>query len=275
MSAPLRVGSVPYLVGRPVDAGLEHEPGITFVREVPARLVEGLREGRLDVACVSSIELFRRPDYRYLDGVAVVGRGFVGSVQVFLRRPIDDVRRLALDPSSRAAAALVRVLLAERTLGAPEYLEVPTGADPRAADADAWLRIGDAALREHLTDEAHPVYNPSEEWTRRTGLPFVFALWIVRPGVDVRPHLGAFARARARGAASTDTLAREAAAAWQLPVEACRRYLAEECSYQPHGAEMAAALAAFQERSAALDLCLADASPEPIELPTAHAQADR
>lgn len=275
MPAPLRVGSVPYLVGRPVDTGLEHEPGITFVREVPARLVQGLREGRLDVACVSSIELFRQPDYRYLDGVAVVGRGFVGSVQVFLRKPIEDVRRLALDPSSRAAAALVRVLLAERVDGGPEMVEVPAGTDPREVDADAWLRIGDAALREHLTESSLPVFNPSEEWTRRTGLPFVFALWIVRPDVDIAPHLGAFARARANGAASTDALAREAAETWQLPVAACQKYLREECSYQPHGAEMAAALAAFQERAAALDLCLADAAPTPIALPIAHAQADR
>ncbi|MFT5150919.1 MAG: hypothetical protein ACI841_000903, partial [Planctomycetota bacterium] len=44
MSAKLRVGSVPYLVGRPLDLGLEREPGIEFMRAVPARLVDGLRD---------------------------------------------------------------------------------------------------------------------------------------------------------------------------------------------------------------------------------------
>ena len=71
----LRVGTVPYLVGRPLDEALEDEPGIDVVRAVPAELVRGLRDGSLDVALVSSIELFRRPGYRYLDGLAVSGEG--------------------------------------------------------------------------------------------------------------------------------------------------------------------------------------------------------
>ena len=81
----LRVGSVPYLVGRPLDLGLEREPGIRYERRVPAELVEGLRRGELDAALVSSIELFRAPGYRYLAPFAVSGAGPVGSVQVFLR----------------------------------------------------------------------------------------------------------------------------------------------------------------------------------------------
>ncbi|MEM8711007.1 MAG: MqnA/MqnD/SBP family protein, partial [Planctomycetota bacterium] len=59
----LRVGSVPYLVGRPLDHGLGDEPGITLEHDVPAKLIERLRAGDIDVALVSSIELFRRKDY--------------------------------------------------------------------------------------------------------------------------------------------------------------------------------------------------------------------
>lgn len=264
-SAPLRVGSVPYLVGRPLDLGLERERGIAYERRVPAELVRGLRAGELDVALVSSIELFREPGYRYLDGVGVCGAGVVGSVQVFLRQPVERITSLALDPASRAAAALVQVLLAER---APrvEFVVVAPGADPREAGTDAWLRIGDAALREHWREPELPVFNPSQEWARRTGLPFVFAVWIVRPDARIEPHLGAFARARARGRAATAELAREASVAWELPLAPCARYLGEECLYEP-GPALHAALAEFQRAAARLGLARADLTPTAIPLP--------
>ena len=262
----LRIGSVPYLVGRPVDLGFETDPDVRFERAVPSRLVEGLRDGSLDAALVSSIELFRRPGYRYLDRVAGVGRGAVGSVQVFLRCPIQDVQRLALDPSSRAAACLTRVLLAERPGGPPEYVEVAEGEDPRAAQADAWLRIGDPALREHLSAGSPPVFNPSGEWVRRTGLPFVFAAWIIAPGVEIEPHLDSFVRARARGAAGLEELALRAAQEWELDLEACRRYLANECEYEtPEG--LTEALQAFHARAAAAGECPAGNTPGCVPLP--------
>lgn len=259
----LKVGSVPYLVGRPLDQGLELEPGIDLSRRVPAELVALLRAGRIDVALVSSIELFRTPGYRFIDGLAVAGDSSVASVQVFLRRKIEDVRTIALDPDSRTAATLVRVLC-ERPLdrlgsGRPRervrFVEVAPGTDPRSVTADAWLRIGDAALREHLSEPELPIFNPSREWALRTGLPFVFACWIVRAGVELdTEQLDAFARSRERGTSMREDLARDAAREWKLSLEACRKYLLEECRYDP-GAAMQPALRRFRDEAAALGLC--------------------
>jgi len=267
---PLRVGSVPYLVGRPLDLGLGEEPGIELSHHVPAELVRALREERLDVALVSSIELFRRPGYRYLPGVGVAGRGVVSSVQLFLRRPLDAVRRIDLDPASRTAATLVRVLLHERAGDTPEFREVEPGADPRRAGGDAWLRIGDAALRERFGPEPPPCFNPSEAWAARTGLPFIFAAWIVRPGAVVEPHLAAFQRARERGARALAELARRAAREWELPEAVCAHYLEQECLYEP-GDEMARALLAFRDAAAPLDLCHADLELRPVQVAEASA----
>ncbi len=267
MRTQLRVGTVPYLVARPLDEGLGDEPGIELVREVPARLVERLRAGVLDVARVSSIELFRRPGYRRIDGLGVCGRGPVASVQVFLRKAWSEVRSVALDPASRAAATLVRVLAAERPGGPPSFVDVEApSADPRAAEADAWLRIGDAALREALASDAPPVFNPSLEWTRATGLPFVFATWIVRQDAPIEEHLAAFGRSRERGEARREALCAEAARAWSLPLDACRAYLLDECIYEL-GPELERTLLAFRDRAARLDLCDAALRPEPIPLP--------
>lgn len=264
MSSPttLRVGSVPYLVARPLDRGLEEEPGIELRREVPARLVESLRSGAIDVALVSAIELFRRPDYTWIDGMGVAGEGFVSSVQLFLRKALEEVRTIALDPASRASATLVRVLCAQRGLS-PGWIEPGLEEDARALPSDAWLRIGDRALREYLDPEAPPVFNPSAAWREWTGLPFVFAVWIVRPGLDLAPWREAFERSAATGGDSLEELVGEAAHSWSLEAGAVRRYLAEECLYRP-AERTRAALFAFRDAAAPLDLCRADLEPAAI-----------
>jgi chorismate dehydratase len=271
MDRTLRVGSPAFLVARPLDLGLEREAGVELARAVPARLVEGLRDGSLDVALVSSIELFRRRGYRYLDGPAVCGRGEVQSVQVFLRRPLAEVRRVVLDPASRAAQALTRIVLPRRLASAPEFLEIDLGEDPRAAaerlSADAWLAIGDPALRHALASPRPAAFSPSAAWTADTGLPFAFALWIARPGVELDERaLAAFAAARERGARALPELAEQASRTWSLPLAACRRYLLEECRYDP-GRELRPALLAFRDAASALGLCDAELAPEPIGLP--------
>ena len=264
-TATLRVGTVPYAVARPLDLGLEDEPGVELVREVPARLADRLRRGDLDVALVSSIELFRKPGYRYLRRLGVAGEGRVSSVQLFLRKPLDDVRRIALDPASRTSAVLLRAVLAAREGAAEiEYLEVAEDADPEQAEADGWLRIGDAALRQALGPDAPPTFNPSEAWREATGLPFVFAVWIARPEMDLEPWVGAFRRSRARGAAALDRLVEETAAQAGLDTAACHTYLAEECVYDLDPLRQGAALLAFRDRAAELDLCDGDLRPASI-----------
>jgi chorismate dehydratase len=260
----LRVASVPYLVGRPLDEGLAYEREIEFTRAVPARLARGLADGSLDVALVSSIELFRLSGASYLDGPCIAGEGRVSSVQVFLRRPVSEVQRLAVDPASRTSAVLARIVWPG---AAPEMIAVPEGVDPRAVPADAWLRIGDAALREHLAEGSPPVLNPSEAWRARTGLPFVFALWVARAGIDLEPWAPHFARSRARGAERMRSLAEEAARDWDVPAAATRRYLFEECLFEP-GERLAPALLAFRDAAAELGLARPDLDPVGVPLGT-------
>ena len=132
------------------------------------------------------------------------------------------------------------------------------------------MRIGDAALREHLTESDLPVFNPSAAWRELTGLPFVFALWVARAGVELEPWAGAFARSRAAGRARMDALAREAAASWRLSERATHHYLFDECLYEP-GAELRPALIAFRDRASKLGLANGSAAPRgvPLTLPAA------
>lgn len=272
MHRTLRVGTPPYLVARPLNLGLERESGFRVVPAVPARLVDGLRRGELDLALVSSIELFRHPGYGYLDGIAVLGRGAVSSVQVFLRRPLDDLRSVVLDPASRAAQTLVRVVLAQR-LGrdAVRFHEPAEGTDPKTEaerlDAGGWLEIGDAALRRALSPGAPRTFDPAHAWVADTGLPFAFAVWIVRPGLELEAReVRAFHEARDRGAAAIEELARHASREWQLAESACLKYLREECGFAA-GPELARSLTLLRDRASELGLCRRDLELRAIPFP--------
>lgn len=274
-SPPLNVGSVPYLVGRPLDLGLEQDPALRYSRAVPSQLVEGLRNASLDVALVSSIELFRRPGYSVLPGPCVAGQGFVGSVQLFLRRPLAATQRIALDPASRTSAALVAALLALDGEQPRLLIEVPAGSDPRA-DGDAWLRIGDRALVESAELGAEqseacgpegPAWNLSAEWRRRTGLPFVFACWIARPGIDLAAHAARFEAAWARGQAALPALAEAAAGPLGIHPARLRRYLEQECCYRLEPDVQARSLARFRDLVARSGAAQSDLWPSGLPSP--------
>jgi chorismate dehydratase len=272
MSAKLTIGVPPYLVARPLHSGLEREAGFEIVRAVPSELVERLRARTVDVALVSSIEIFRASGYRFVDGAAVIARGEISSVKLFLRRPIERVRTVVLDPASRAAQTLVRILLAKRFgRDAVSYVEPGREVDPREEaeriDADAWLAIGDRALRTSFSTAAPQSLDPAGEWLARTGLPFVFAVWAVRPGVELgADRAQAFVAARERGAQRIEALAREASETWKLPYDRCLLYLSRECVYDP-ARDLARSLFAF--RDAAAELGLADRALAPLSVPLA------
>ena len=266
MSEPqtnLRVGTVPYLVARPLDCGLESEPGIELTRNVPAELVRSLRDGALDVALVSSIELFRRPGYSYLPDLAVAANGYISSVLMFHERPVEELRSVALDPASRAARALLQIVLAERG-ASPEWVDVEAGDDPRHAGCDAWLRIGDLALRECVDPTTPAAFSPSQAWKEITHSAFPFAVWIVREGVDISPHLDAFWRSRERGFAALNSFVQMGAETWDLDPAFVHRYLAEESVYSL-GDRLPETLRELRDRGARLGLCEGALDPRPVE----------
>jgi chorismate dehydratase len=132
----------------------------------------------VDLGLVPSIE-YAFGDYAIVPEIGIGSRGRVRSVLLFHRGPLENVRRVALDTSSRTSATLVRILLRERLGRSPEYVPMAPDLADMLAVADAALLIGDPAL-DHEGDAA--CLDLGEEWARLTGLPFVYAFWAGRPG---------------------------------------------------------------------------------------------
>jgi chorismate dehydratase len=248
----LRVGAVNYLNTKPLVEGLEGEPGAALAFDLPSRLAGGLAAGRYDVALIPSIEFFQDPAYRVVSNACIACRGPVLSVKLFFRRPPAEIRTLALDEGSRTSAALTKILLAERSGLAPQLEPLPIGASLEDTSADAVLLIGDRAIHSPAGQFAE-VWDLGDVWTRHTELPFVFAMWVARAGVDPEDVEGALAAARDRGLARLPAIAEREAPAQGLTVPQCLAYLRDNLHFYLGPAELRG-LTRFYERARDLGL---------------------
>jgi chorismate dehydratase len=226
MERPIRIGAVNYLNTKPLICDLERlAPEAELFLEVPSRLAVMLGEGQLDVALIPVIEYFRAGTYTIVPDIAIASRGPVLSVTLFSRQPWQAIRRVALDEGSRTSAALAQILLRKRYGVRPELVPLPLHETAENINADAVLLIGDRAMSACLPGFAH-AFDLGQEWYDWTGLPFVYAVWAVREGVDLGPVADALVQAKRKGVSQTGVIAQREAAGLGLDAGLCRRYLA-------------------------------------------------
>lgn len=173
----LRIGCVKYLNAQPLIFGWPNE----VVLDDPATLCRKLAAAELDVALVSSFEYLRNPVYAIADGVCIAAEGPVYSVFVAHRGPIEELTEISLDLASQTSVNLLRCLLGERRL-TPRVTARADGVAP-LGDGRGALLIGDQAIEFRQQNTELSYWDLGAAWREATGLPFVFALWLIRPGV--------------------------------------------------------------------------------------------
>jgi chorismate dehydratase len=263
MAKRIRVGAVSYLNAKPLYYGLEqYAPTVELSIDVPSRLAERLARGELDVALIPSVEYLRAVGlgYTIIPGFAIASRGPVRSVKLFSRVPWGRIERLALDAGSRTSQVLAQIWLDEHHGVRPRQVEeLPLGVSALESMADAVLVIGDRAMR--VPHESfHDVVDLAEAWHTLTGLPFVFALWVARGGVELEGLPEALKASRAMGLAQAASLARLHGPRLGLDFPTCYDYLTRVLSYELGEAEIAG-LRRFAAMAARLGL-----APEGVSL---------
>lgn len=178
----ISIGCVPYLNAKPLIDWF-HSPDCNsdaqIIYSAPSELACGLRDGSLDVALVSTFELFRNPALVVIPHMSVAADGPVRSVRLFSRVPFNQIESVALDTSSLTSVALIQVLLREVYGITPRYEPHAPNLEGMLATCDAGLLIGDLQL---FDTPAHYVMDLGEAWKELTGLPFVYAAWLARAG---------------------------------------------------------------------------------------------
>jgi len=221
----------------------EHEPSLE-VREnfdveytLPSQCAQALRDGTADIGIIPVITTATIPGLVVLPDVAIAALNQVRSIQLVSKKPIEEIRTVAVDTSSRTSVGLTQVLLTKFFGGHRELTPMAPVLGPMLERCDAGLLIGDPAMLAK-TDGLH-VYDLAEVWRASTGLPFVFAVWAVRKSAlaEMRAglDLGAiFRRSRDHGLLPQNVaaIAREWSPRMGLSEAAISSYLRENIHYQ-------------------------------------------
>jgi chorismate dehydratase len=192
-----------------------------------------LANGDLDVALVSSFEFLRNPIYRIVDNISISSDGPVYSVVVAHQGEISEIDEIELDPASQTAVNLLRCLLAEVGFN-PRLVERKAGVSPAVGESGsarrAQLLIGDQAVRFRQTHTGEfRFWDLGEQWKRLTDLPFVYALWLIRPEVvDAKEIADRLRLLRDENLANLDELI---AAEKEFDPQFCSRYYHEHLRF--------------------------------------------
>lgn len=120
-----------------------------------------------DIALIPVAALVEMPSYEIISDFCIGANGAVDSVFIFSNVPIHEVKRLQLSEESRTSNILAKILT-------KFYWKVDV--EIVTENADAMVEIGDRTFGR--TNSVDYSYDLSEYWTKFTGLPFAFAVWV-------------------------------------------------------------------------------------------------
>jgi chorismate dehydratase len=244
---PLRIGCVSYLNAKPLIHGLDASANIRLTLDVPAKLIDGLRDGRFDVALLPII------DYQRLENVRILTSGGIGcdgptlTVRIFSKVPIREITTLACDTHSHSSVALARVILAGAYDRHPEF--VAFDHQHPSKNAQAILLIGDKVVCAEPAGFDHQL-DLGEAWKKMTGLPFVFAAWVARGDMDLGDLPLQLQNARLQGMQHLNEIVERDAIPRGWPADLSLRYMTEYLKYEI-GDRQIQAIRLFHELAAA------------------------
>jgi chorismate dehydratase len=223
----LRIGSVSYLNAKPLIYGLEEDEQVELGLEVPSKLLDGLRNGRFDVALLPVIDYQRMQGLRILPTAGIGCDGETLTVRIFGKVPTTQIQRLACDTDSHTSVALARIILAERYQRHPEFVDLT---NDTASSCEARLLIGDKVVCNVPKDFPYEL-DLGAEWKALTGLPFLFAVWMARAGIDLGNVAQRLEHAKHAGMNHIDEIVHRHATSQGWPAPVARRYLTHHMKY--------------------------------------------
>jgi len=231
---PQSIGIVSYLNARPLVEGLERERSVRLVPDVPSALVSRLLSHEVDLALLPAIDYQTSPEELAVLPVGAIGSdGETLTVRVFSRVPLNTLEEIHADGDSHTSVALLRILFS-RIFNRPirtQAVDLPRSAADWEHEQDlprAVLMIGDKVVAAAPPQPLFPYeMDLGRAWKEMTGLPFVFALWMARPGSDLAGLPALLSATLSRNLGSIGAIAAHHAARAGWPEDLARRYLGE------------------------------------------------
>jgi chorismate dehydratase len=178
----LRISAISFLNTAPLMWDFEHGEvanDFEIAYTIPSECAAALAANRADIGIIPAITYAEIPGLVILPNIAIAAKDRVRSILLISKVPMEQVRTVATDTSSRTSVALTQVLFTKFFGGPRELTPHAPQLESMLERHDAALLIGDAALQVP-PNPAYHFYDLASEWRRLTGKPFVFAFWAVR-----------------------------------------------------------------------------------------------
>lgn len=230
-----KLGVVSFVNSLPLYQPLLDRKDISVVRAVPSRLAELLDAGECDAALLPIVDHLKGHGSGIVSDACIAADGGVTSVMLYSKVPVHEIRSVAADTSSHTSVALLRILFKDLFTISPDWHDAAPNLAAMLETADAALLIGDPALEVYLRPGKLHVIDLATAWKQLTGLPFVFAAWTARRGLDqnTKAELGEMlSQARDTGTQRIPELAREFARPPHLPTQAIEEYLTHAIKFK-------------------------------------------
>ncbi len=207
MERKIKVGAVSYLNTKPLLYGLQHGPikdEIELILDYPARLVDMLKTGAIDIGLVPVGALPELGEYHIVSDYCIGTEGEVASVAVFSQVPMEEIETVILDYQSRTSVKLCKLLFDKHWKRAVRFIDA-TNDDyiDEIKSTTAGLIIGDRALS--YRGKSNYIYDLGLGWKEMTGLPFVFAVWVSSKNLDTK-FIKSFSDSTALGLLNLDEI---------------------------------------------------------------------
>jgi chorismate dehydratase len=203
---------------------------VELTEAVPARCGELLAQGAVEVALVPVIEYQRIPDLVAVTGVCVGSHKKVRSVNlVSKQRELKDIRKIALDESSRTSATLVKIVFREFLGFEPEWITASPDLQQMLEENDAALIIGDPGMT--FSRQGFEIFDMASLWRTHTGLGFVFAMWMIGPAASAAARAIDFVAVCEEGLARKEEIIDFYQPLLGLPRDELEAYLGENLSF--------------------------------------------
>src|SRR5258706_11099192 len=235
-----RISAISFLNTAPLMWDFEHpavgeQYDITYT--IPSLCAEALRAGTADIGLIPAVTYLSIPDLVIVPDVAIAAKGAVRSILLVSKSPLEQVRTVAADTSSRTSVALCDVLFRRWFPAQPsgervrQFTPQAPDLDGMLAQHDAALLIGDSALRVDQT--RYLALDLAADCRAMTGKPFVFAFWAVRAPIASAEMIDHFRDSRDHGLlpASLDAIARQWAPRVGISEADVRSYLTENICF--------------------------------------------
>jgi predicted solute-binding protein len=151
-----------------------------LIEESSAQLAIKLREKKLDGAFLSPIDYAKDYSmYRIVPEVGVTSEGESGTILLFFRENITRMNTLAVNPHDTSEIVLASIIFQEKYYTKLKIIPTAQSFEDGLKNADAFLAVGDEALR--FKDKPNKM-DLVDEWEDITELPYVHGIWVSREG---------------------------------------------------------------------------------------------